>query len=95
MGVNLTFLDEEVMMYLSQGYRLCRPSYWRDSEVWSFIVEMWHKNPIHRPTFIKIYEFFKVKHMAYAKYEGIFFILKSHRISEIFFLESHVLWLIL
>jgi len=62
--------NEEVMGYLNRGYRLCRPSYWRDTEVWLFIVECWNVNPQHRPSFIKLYEFFKIKHSQYAKYEA-------------------------
>ena len=58
------------MNYLNNGYRLCRPAYWRDTEVWTFVVEMWNVDASARPTFIKIYEFFKIKHMQYAKFEA-------------------------
>ena len=58
------------MDYLSRGYRLCRPSYWRDTDVWIIIIETWNTDPSTRPSFLKLYEFFKIKHMQYAKYES-------------------------
>ena len=68
--INKLNSDQDVLTHLSTGHRLRRPKYLQDDEIWNLLKDCWHKIPSERPTFIKIYYFFKMKYHAYIEHEG-------------------------
>ena len=67
------------MKYLQAGFRLDRPKYWTDDQVWATLQLTWHADRNQRPSFVQLYDFFRNKHRTYTEIEketGLLFIPK-------------------
>ena len=57
------------MRHLEAGYRLDRPKYWPDDQVWNTLQLTWHSDRTQRPSFVQLYDFFRNKHRTYSEIE--------------------------
>lgn len=67
--LNLFLASSGYMKYLEIGYRLDRPRYWKDDQVWLTLQLTWHVDKHRRPSFMQLYEFFRNSHRYYSELE--------------------------